>query len=215
MELKNYSLADQVFERLEKDILSGKYPHGSLLTENGLSAELGVSRTPIREAIGRLEQERLLVETGKGIKVVGVTKDDLLDIMEIRLRLDGIAARRCAVRIRPEELEELRQTLELQEFYLKKSNPESMKAMDSQFHEIIYRYSGSSALYDVLTPLHKRVQRFRQAALENSSRAESSFVEHRRIFEAIRDHDADLAEKTMTEHAQQVIRNIHEARLIG
>ena len=214
MEIKNYSLADQVFERLEEDILSGKIPHGMIFTENELSAKMGVSRTPIREALVRLEQERLISDTGKGIKILGVTKEDLLDIMEVRLRLDGVAARRCAERITDEEIAEMRKTLELQEFYLQKSNTESIQTMDSRFHEQIYRYSGSAVLYDTLTPLHNRVQRYRKAALENTGRAENSFGEHKKIFEAIAAHDADLAEKYMTEHAKRVIDNIHSARIL-
>ena len=214
MEIKNYSLADQVFEKLEEDILSGRIPHGQVFTENELSAKMGVSRTPIREALVRLEQERLISDTGKGIKILGVTKEDLLDIMEVRLRLDGIAARRCAERITDEEIGELRKTIELQEFYLQKSNSESIQLMDNQFHAQIYRFSGSAVLYDTLTPLHNRVQRYRKAALENSGRAENSFGEHKMIFEAIAARDAEKAERYMTEHARHVIDNIHSAKIL-
>ncbi len=213
MEIRNYSLSDQVFEKLENDILSGKYPHGTILTETGLSAELGVSRTPIREALGRLVQARLICDVGKGVKVLGVTKDDLIDIMEIRVRLDGLAAARCAERITDEQLAEIKQTLDLQEFHLQKGNSESIKAMDSQFHALIYRYSGSAVLSDTLTPLHNRVQRYRRAALENTSRASDSFEEHKQIYMAIAARDSRLAEQRMTEHAKKVIQNIYEAKL--
>ena len=72
MEHKTVSLADQVFEHLETDILGGKYQRGDILTENKLSETLGVSRTPIREALRRLQQENLIVETGKGSLVLGI-----------------------------------------------------------------------------------------------------------------------------------------------
>ena len=75
---KPVSLADQVFERLETDILTEKYPKGAILTENGLSEELGVSRTPVREALSRLEQEHLIEAVGKGVRVIGITEDDIL-----------------------------------------------------------------------------------------------------------------------------------------
>lgn len=214
MEMKNYSLADQVFEKLETDILSGKYPHGKIFTESELSAEMGVSRTPIREALVRLQSEHLISDTGKGICILGVTKEDLLDIMEVRLRLDGVAARRCAERIDDDGIEELRHTLELQEFYLEKGNTESIKKMDSRFHELIYKYSGSTVLYDLLTPLHNRVQRYRKAAMENTGRAELSVGEHRRIFEAIAARNGDLADRYMTEHADRVIKNIHSSKIL-
>ena len=92
MEHKNVSLADQVFERMEADILSGKYERGEVLTEMKLCADMGVSRTPIREAAHRLAQEHLVLMTTKGITVLGVTDKDLVDIYDIRMRLEGMAA---------------------------------------------------------------------------------------------------------------------------
>ena len=96
---KPISIADQVFEKLERDILSGKYPQGEILSELRLSGELGVSRTPIREAIRRLEQERILEDSGHGLVVIGISRQDMLDIYEIRLQLEGLAAKRAAASI--------------------------------------------------------------------------------------------------------------------
>ena len=81
---KSVSLADQVFERLENDIIQGSYPKGEILTELKLVEQLGVSRTPIREALRRLEQEHLIEDAGKGSKVLGITEEDVRDIMNIR-----------------------------------------------------------------------------------------------------------------------------------
>ena len=92
---KPISIADQVFEKLERDILSGKYPQGEILSELRLSGELGVSRTPIREAIRRLEQEHILEDTSRGLVVVGISRQDMLDIYEIRRQLEGLAAKRA------------------------------------------------------------------------------------------------------------------------
>ena len=86
-QFKTTSLADQVFERLENDIIQGVYPKGEILPELKLVDQLGVSRTPIREALRRLEQERLIEDTGKGSRVLGITEDDLWDIMTIRERV--------------------------------------------------------------------------------------------------------------------------------
>ena len=91
-EYKSASLADQVFEKLENDIIHGAFAHGEILTELKLVEQLGVSRTPIREALRRLEQERLIEDTGKGSRVVGINEEDVLDIMNIRLHLEGLAA---------------------------------------------------------------------------------------------------------------------------
>ena len=115
IEHKTYTLADQVFEQLEGDILSEKYSRGTILSEMELCQSLGVSRTPVREALRRLQQEHLLVESGKSLKVLGITREDLEDILELRLRIEGIAAQRCAEKINAEQLKELKDTLELQE----------------------------------------------------------------------------------------------------
>ena len=95
-EHKSISIADQIFEQLERDILTGRYPRGEVLSEMRLSTELGVSRTPIREAIRRLEQEHILEESGRGMVVVGISREDMLDMSEIRVRIEGRAAARAA-----------------------------------------------------------------------------------------------------------------------
>ncbi len=208
LEHKTHTLADQVFERLEEDILSGKFSRGEILTETDLCESLGVSRTPVREALRRLQQEHLVEEQGKGLKVLGVSTEDLEDIMEMRLRLEGFAAARAAERITDEELKELADTLDLQEFYLTKKQASNIKGMDSKFHELIYKFSGSVMIYDTLLPLHKKVQRYRQKSVENSSRAELSFKEHREIYEALAARDPKAAEKAILNHTMNAKKHI-------
>ena len=200
LEHKTISLAEQVFDRLETDILSGKYQHGEILTELGLVSDLGVSRTPIREALRRLEQEHIIEMTPRGILVLGVSRQDLADILEIRIRIEGLAARLAAERITDEELAQLRETIDLQEFYVPKHDAARINGMDSKFHLLIYRFSGSIPLYDTLMPLHKKVLKYRQASVENEVRSADSYMEHRAIFEAIAAHDGDLAEERMRAH---------------
>ena len=105
-EYRTLSLAEQVFERLESEILSGKYQRGQVITEMKLVSDLGVSRTPVREALHRLEQEHLVEISPKGILVVGVTQKDLEDIFAIRLKIEGLASAAAAKRITDEELSE-------------------------------------------------------------------------------------------------------------
>ena len=202
LEHKTVSLAEQVFERLESEILSGKYQQGEILTEMKLVADLGVSRTPIREALRRLEQEHIIEVTGKGIVILGVTQKDLEDIFNLRLRIEGMASYAAAKRITEEELKELRETLELQEFYVPRKDADRIKVYDSKFHQLVYQFSGSAVYYDALIPLHKKVQKYRKASVENQSRAELSAKEHRAIFEAIEKGDAELAEKYTIQHIQ-------------
>ncbi len=208
IEHKTHTLADQVFERLETDILSGYYARGTFLVETELCQELGVSRTPVREALHRLQQEHLLEETKKGLKVLGITLEDLQDIMELRLRIEGFAAARAAERITDEQIKQLQETLELQEFYLTKRDSDHIKIMDSRFHELVYKFSGSAVVSDTLTPLHKKVQRYRQKSVENKSRADRSVAEHRAIFEALADRDPARAEAAILQHTQNAKNHI-------
>ena len=208
IEHKTISLADQVFDHLENDILSGKYQRGEILTESKLSAELGVSRTPIREALRRLEQEHIIEESGKGSVVIGINEKDLEDIFMIRKSLECQVAALAAKNRTEEQLKQLREALEFQEFYLNKKDPDQIKLMDSRFHETLYKLSGSTAFYDTMVPLHKKIQKYRRASVTNSSRAEASVAEHRKIYEAIEAKNTALAAKYASEHVENAYKHI-------
>ena len=205
---KTVSLADQVFEHIERDILSGKYERGEIIAESKLSAELGVSRTPIREALRRLEQEHLIEESGKGSIVIGISEKDLEDIFLIRKQLECLAASMAAKNHTDEQLAELKETLELQEFYVTKADTEHVKYMDNKFHRILYKLTGSTVFYDTLVPLHRKIQKYRRASLQSKSRAKESVLEHRKVYEAIASRDEDLAAKTVLEHIENAYNHI-------
>ena len=209
-EHKIVSLADCVFEKLENDILSGRYAYGEVLTEARLSEELGVSRTPIREAIRRLEQEHILLVTGKGLTVQGITREDIRDMMDIRVRVEGLAAAYAAQRMTDEQRAKLKEAVELQEFYVAKADPEHMQWQDHEFHETIYAGSQSLTLQTVLVPLHRKTMKYRRASMEKRLRAEQSLQEHRAIYEAIAAGDARAAEQRMVEHIENARRSILE-----
>lgn len=205
---KSVSLADCVFEKLENDILSGKYAYGELLTEVRLSEELQVSRTPVREAIRRLEQENILLVTGKGIVVQGITKEDIRDILEVRLRIEGIAARYAAQRMDEQQKTALQEAVELQDFYVSRADSEHVQWQDHEFHELIYAGSGSITLQSTLVPLHRKAQKYRRASVENKQRAVQSVAEHHAICEAILAGNADEAEQRMVEHIHMAQKSI-------
>lgn len=207
---KSISLADQIFEKLEFDILSGQYQRGDILTEAKLSEQLGVSRTPIREALRRLSQERIIEDTPKGSIVIGITEQDVKDIFKIRIPLEGMAVAECARHISSLEIKELGEVVELQEFYIDKNNVDGIRSMDSKFHEMIYRFSGSSVFYDILVSLHRKTHKFRKASVSDHHNAEVSLKEHREIFNAVADHNANLAEALAVMH----IKNARE-RIFG
>lgn len=208
VEYKPVSLADQVFERLEAEILSGKYQRGEIVTELQLCAELGVSRTPVREALRRLASEHLIEDSPRGTMVLGVVRKDFEDMCAIRLRIEGLAVRGFIENMNEDVLRMLREAVELQEFYLNKSDPDRIRAQDTRFHELIYQYCGSAILCDTLQPLHKKVQKYRRISIEQGDRAELSVQEHRAIYDAIAARNGDLAEKLMNEHVGHAMTTI-------
>ena len=216
MEHKSISIADQIFEQLERDILSGKYPRGELLSEQRLSSELGVSRTPVREAIRRLEQEKLLEDAPRGVIVVGISREDMMDMYEIRLQLEGPMARRAALNISDEQLHQMRDILDLQHFYCERQRSDSsdqIKNLDSRFHELLYAADGSRTFYDVLSRLHKKITKFRMASVSRRSRALESIAEHEAIYEALAAHDPDRAEAAALLHTRNALASMAEMEL--
>lgn len=197
----NVSLSDKVFEALESEILKGELERGETLSENKVSARLGVSRTPVREALQRLEQEGLVkTEPGKGAVVLGISQGDLLDIYEIRIRIEGLAARYAARNITDEQAREMRDVVELQEFFAAKGDSRSLRDLDSKFHSMIYKFCTSRILTDTLNSLHHKIERFRRMSVEIGGRGSLSVEEHREIAEALAAHDENKAETLLIEH---------------
>ena len=199
-EFKTASLADQVFEKLENDIIHGVYTRGEILTELKLVEQLGVSRTPIREALRRLEQERLIEDAGKGSRVVGITEDDVLDIMNIRQHLEALAAYYATVNMTPDGIKELSHIVDLQDFYFSKWDVERLRRVDDDFHECVCRLSKRNVIKDTLLPLHRKTRRYRKIAMEDKSRAANTLQEHREIYMAIAAGNAELAMELSAKH---------------
>ena len=195
------SLGESVFLRLEEEILNGTLKIGDSLTEISLSQRLGVSRTPLRSAIHTLAEEGLVeIIPNKGAVVVGVSTDDLIDIYNIRMRLEGTAASLAAARIDGESLSRLRESHELSEFYLTKKDYDHIKELDSEFHSIIYRASGSRHLCKILTELHRNIRSYRRLSLSVHDRLEASIKEHGDILSAIECRNSEEAERLTCSH---------------
>ena len=207
---KSTSLADQVFDKLENDIIQGIYKRGELLTELKLVEQLGVSRTPIREALRRLEQERLIEDTGKGSRVLGITEEDLQDIMNIRERIEGLAAYYAAKNITPESLKELTHIVDLQEFYFSKQDKEHLRQVDDAFHDMICVMSKRTVIADTLIPLMRKTRRYRRVAIDNWERTTRTMNEHRKMYEAIASGNAELAQELATAHIVHSKRHLIE-----
>jgi DNA-binding GntR family transcriptional regulator len=143
------------------------------------------------------------VENGRGMTVIGISKDDMVDMYDARMRLEGEAARRAARVITDDQINELRELIDLQLYYIDKNATkysEKIKNLDSQFHQLLYSCCGSKTYTDILVALHKKMTKFRIASVSVQSRALQSNREHQAICDALATHDEDLAENATLEH---------------
>ena len=203
------SLEEKVFLTLEEEILAGELEKGDSLTEIALSKRLGVSRTPIRGALHRLKEDGLVeIAPNKGAVVLGVDKDDLIDIYKVRNRLEGLASASAAKSISKEDLEKLRESVELSEFYISRGDTEKVKELDTAFHQMIYKSSGNRQLESILTELHRKIKTYRKLSLSVSGRIEKSIAEHREILRAIENGDAELADALTSRHIERALENL-------
>lgn len=208
---KSTSLRSKVFNSIRQDILNGKYQRGDELTESGLGTALGVSRTPVREALRQLELEGLVeLVPNKGAFVTGISNKDILDIYEIRSRLEGLCARWAVKNITRQQLDEMEEIMYLTEYHVRKEHCDQLFELDGRFHNLLYEASHSRIIAHELTEFHQYVQLARKQSLKNSKRFLRTNEEHQRILEALKAHDEDLAEKLATEHILNTIDSIRK-----
>ena len=195
--------AQKIFHVLEEAILSGEYVSGTPLIEAKLSLELGVSRTPVREAIRQLELDGLVrVVPNCGAVVIGISEKDIEDIYTIRQKIESLSAGWAAERITQEELDDLKLVLELQEFYLSKKDFSQVYLLDSQFHETINKACRSDVLNSTLSSYHRHIKRARRNSFAHENQAIAAVLEHRAIFDAILQKKTSTAEEKMLVHIE-------------
>lgn len=204
-----YSLRGRVFRKLREDILNGRYQENDELREATIGEELGVSRTPVREAFRQLELEGLIhIVPNKGAYVTGISSADVADIYAIRSLLEGLCARWATKKITRDKVEEMEETILLSEFHLAKEHYEQLIDLDNRFHMQMYEACGSKMLIHLLKDFHQYVQKERQQTLSDKGRSKAAVAEHKSIMEAIRDGNAELAEKLADEHICNAYRNM-------
>lgn len=204
-----FSLRGRVFHKIREDILSGKYKEHEELKEVAISEELGVSRTPVREAFRQLELEGLIqMVPNKGAYVTGITTKDVKDIYMIRSYMEGLCAKWATQNITKEQLEEMEENIYLSEFHASKGHLEQMAELDNRFHEILYEACDSKMLEHLLRDFHEYVLRVRRKTLSDNVRSEKSNQEHRMIMEAIRDKEGERAEQLANEHMINAYENM-------
>lgn len=213
VKLDNYKpLREIVFETLRDAIITGQLKPGERLMEVQLAEELGVSRTPVREAIRKLELEGLVVMVPrKGAYVADISTKDVAEVFEIRAALESLAAGLAAERITQEELEELHRILETES--TENLDLETLIEVDTAFHEVIYKASRNERLVQIISNLREQIQRFRSITLAKPGRMKDALKEHKQIVEAISQGDVALARQLAQQHIEIAESNMLEAIL--
>ena len=209
-----YSLRGRVFHKLREDILSGKYAENEELKEVAIGEELGVSRTPVREAFRQLELEGLIqIIPNKGAYVTGITEKDVKDIYMIRSLLEGLCARWATEHITPEQMEEMEENIYLSRFHAQKGHLDQLAELDNRFHDILYEACNSKILEHQLKDFHQYVLRVRRKTLASKNRGPKSNEEHEQILLAIKAGDADKAEQLANRHMINAYDNMVKSGL--
>ena len=194
-------LRDVVFNTLREAILKGDLKPGERLMELQLASKLGVSRTPIREAIRMLEQEGLAVTTPrKGAEVAKMTLKDMEDVLEIRDALDELAVRIACQKITDEQLKQLEDVKELFEKNTQTNNVKNIAEADVSFHDVIYEATGNPKLVTLLNNLREQVYRYRVEYIKDPKNYPTLIAEHEAILDSLKNRDVKNAVEAMHVH---------------
>ncbi|MBO4991218.1 MAG: GntR family transcriptional regulator [Firmicutes bacterium] len=201
------SLSHSLFNQLRADILQGKLKPGEKLTEQRVCSEYVVSRTPVREAFQKLENDGL-IETipNRGAFVVGVTDRDIQDMYELRKAYEAIAVRWAIQRITDEEFQALQEAYEFMEFYTMKKDIEKMLNINMQFHQLIYNAAHNRMLLHTLTNFQIYTKQRRGNKTYADNYLEEVLSEHQEIFQAFVSKDEDAAAAAITKHLDNAKR---------
>jgi len=194
-------LRDVIFNTLRDAIVSGELKPGERLMEVALAEKMGVSRTPVREAVRRLEMEGLVTMTPrKGTHVAEITVKDIMDVLEVRAALDKLATELAAKRAKPEHKRQLENIHKQYIACLQKQNLTGAIKKDVEFHEVIYSAAGNSKLTGVASSLREQIYRFRVLYMKDFSNAEEVLKEHQAILEALQEGNSEIAGRLAEEH---------------
>lgn len=195
-------LRDQAYAVLKDAILSGKFKPGHRLLEQEIARSLGLSRSPVREAFRRLEQEGYLSVSRSGVIVQEISRKDIEDLYFVRERLEGITASLAAERATVQDIQRLRDALpRMEDAVTQDDTPEVMRSV-REFNTLFYALSGNKCLIETLDNLYEQVFRFTSLNVTHHHRGSAVVEEHRQIVEAIARHDAPEAERLAREHVQ-------------
>ncbi len=205
-DLQNHKpLREIVYEELKRQILVGEIHPGTRMMEVELAEDMGVSRTPVREAIRKLEKEGLVtMEPRRGAYASDISVKDMVDVLEVREYLEGMAAALAATKISKEEKEALKKTTEAYKKAVEEGNVSEIIKSDEAFHKMIVNCSGNKTLIQMVSQVQELALRFRYIFYEDFSRFKNQPIEHQELFDAIVTGDSEKA---------RVDANNHVARL--
>jgi len=210
------SLGQHVFENLKEAIIRGEVAPGDRLVESRIAEVLDISRTPVREAIHKLEREGLLRKLPKGgFAVMNLTREDIEETFGIRCVLESYAARLVALNHREEDLEALEEKIEEFQACLEKGQIEELPGINTAFHNLFYGLSRSPKLIKLINDLRDQIFRYRKIILKVDNMAKMSNADHRKMLAAIRERNAVKVEKVVREHimrGQEIVMKALEKR---
>ncbi|MDD5922889.1 MAG: GntR family transcriptional regulator [Eubacteriales bacterium] len=204
-------LREVVYEQLKMQILEGKITPGTRMMEVSLAEELGVSRTPVREAIRKLAKDGLvIIEPRKGAYAAEISAKDINDTLIVRENLEALASSIAAKVVTSDEIEELERMIDDYEVAVNEGNIDVMIEKDANFHRHIIKYSGNKTLMSLYEKVQELTLRFRYLYYEKPSRYTSMPDEHRTIIKALKSGDADMAYMAANYHVAHLKNSIRE-----
>jgi DNA-binding GntR family transcriptional regulator len=195
------SLGQHVFDNLKQAIIKGNIAPGEWLVESHIAQMLGISRTPVREAIHKLERERLIERQPRGgFTVLGFNREDIEETFGIRSVLEGYAARLATDKHRPKELDALEKKIDKFQECLSRKKMEALPEINTEFHDLLYELSKSPRLIHIINGLRDQIFRYRQMILRDNRFANISNEDHKKMLAFMRRRDAEGVERIVREH---------------
>jgi DNA-binding GntR family transcriptional regulator len=194
-------LGHYVFENLKQAIVRGDFSPGNRLVESRIAEAMGISRTPVREAIHKLEREGLIKKLPQGgFYVLNLTREEIEETFGIRSVLESYAARLAAIKHQKEELEPLEEKIEAFQYFLNRGEMEALLKINTEFHGLLYAMSRSPKLVKMINDLQDQIYRFRRIILKIETMAKTSNDDHRQMLSAMKMRDAERVETLVRQH---------------